>query len=142
MSDFLTGLNTGQLDSFGSSPDSGFNSLGQDDPTNSGDLGAIQDTSTPTFPSLNNPETAKSSGSFGAVLNNAISAGFAAWQLASLPKGTPKTVTTTVGQTTVTTARPSLTTSLFGATTPQQSKLIQIVLLLVVGLIIYKLVVK
>lgn len=109
------------------------------DPTNTGDTGVIQDTSTPLFPSLNNPETGGSS-TLGDTLNNLINTGFAAWQLSSQPKGTPKTVTTTVGKTVVTSgAAPSVLSSIFGGSTAgAQSNLLPILILIVVGLLIYK----
>lgn len=111
------------------------------DPTNTGDTGALQDTSTPFLPSVNNPETAGQS-DLGAVLSQAINTGFAAWQLASQPRGTPKTVTTTVGPTRVVSGQaPSVLNSLFGgsaATTAGQSNLLTILIILIVGLLLYK----
>lgn len=112
------------------------------DPTNTGDTGATQDVSTPFLPSVNNPETAGTD-SLGAALSKAIDTGFSAWQLASQPKGTPKTVVTKVGNTTVTSGRPTgITGSLFGNVTPAQQSTINLIIILVIGLIIYKLVVK
>lgn len=112
------------------------------DPTNTGDTGVHNNTSTPLLPSVNNPETAGSS--LASTLNAAINTGFAAWQLSSQPAGTPKVVTTKVGATTVTSgAAPSILGSLFGGTaaTPaaaSQQNLILIIILLVVGLLIYR----
>lgn len=71
------------------------------DPTNAGDTGGVQNISTPATAGTNNPETGGSS-NWGTVLNNSLSAAFAAWNIASQPKGTPRTVTTRVGTTTVT----------------------------------------
>lgn len=112
------------------------------DPTNTSDVGAVQDVSTPFLPSVNNPETAGSN-SLGAALSKAIDTGFSAWQLASQPKGTPKLVTTKVGNTSVTSGKPTgITGSLFGNVTPAQQSTINLIIILVIGLIIYKLVVK
>lgn len=112
------------------------------DPTNTGDTGATQDISTPLLPSVNNPETAGTD-TLGAALSKALDTGFSAWQLASQPKGTPKVVTTKVGSTTVTSGRPTgITGNLFGNVTPAQQGTINLIILLVIGLIIYKLVVK
>lgn len=117
------------------------------DPTNTGDTGALHDTSTPLLPSVNNPETAGTS-SLGAFLNTALNDGFAAWQLSSQPKGTPKVVTTQVGTTKVASgAAPSVLGTLLGGTaaTPaaaQTQSLIIILVLLVVGFLIYKAVAK
>lgn len=112
------------------------------DPTNTGDTGAVQDVSTPFLPSINNPETAGTD-TLGAALSKAIDTGFSAWQLASQPKGTPKVVTTKVGNTTVTSGKPAgITGSLFGNTTPAQQSTINLIIIAVIGLIIYKLVVK
>lgn len=111
------------------------------DPTNSGNTGSLQDISTPSIAGENNPETAGGS-SLGAVLNNAINAGFSAWQLASLPKNVPKTVQTQVGQTRVVAGTPTLANSIFGPTTQSGSSLLVIGILIIVGLLIYKSVAK
>lgn len=112
------------------------------DPTNTGDTGALQDVSTPFLPSVNNPETAGSD-TLGAVISKGIDTAFSAWQLASQPKGTPRTVTTKVGPTTVVSGRPQgITGSLFGNVTPKEQSIINLIIVLVIGLIIYKLVVK
>lgn len=111
------------------------------DPTNTGDTGATQDVSTPLLPSVNNPETAGTD-TLGAALSKAIDAGFSAWQLASQPKGTPKTVSTTVGRTTVVSGQPSALSSLFGTSSTSQQGIINLLIVLFIGLIIYKLVVK
>lgn len=107
------------------------------DPTNTGDTGATQDTSTPPIAGTNNPETGGST-DLGAVINNAINAGFAAWQLASLPRGTPRTVTTTVGGTQVRTGPQSLVGGIFGGTPQQQNQLIILIILVLAGILIYK----
>ena len=127
-------LGLGNVPIFGSIWDSQINQV---DPTNSGNTGANQDTSTPPLAGQNNPETAGGS-SLGAVLNNAINAGFSAWQLASLPKSTPKTITTQVGQTKVVAGSPSLLSSIVGPTTSQGSQLLVIGIIIIVGILIYK----
>lgn len=114
------------------------------DPTNTGDTGALQDTSTPLLPSVNNPETAASQGNSNTqLINTSINALFSAWQLSSQPKGTPKTVTTQVGATKVVSgAAPSVLSSIFGGAstgaTSQSSNLLLIGILLIVGLLLYK----
>lgn len=107
------------------------------DPTNTSDLGGVQNTSTPKIASRNNPETAGGS-SIGGVLNSAINAAFAGWQLASQPQGTPKVVKTQVGTTQVVsgvTGLPSLLSSQAGG-----SNTVLLVAILAIGaLIVYRL---
>lgn len=109
------------------------------DPTNSGDTGANQNTSSPILPSQHNPETAGGT-DLGTILNSAINAGFSAWQLSTLPKSTPKTVQTQVGATRVTAGTPSLASSIFGPSSQsaQGSQLLVIGILVIVGILIYK----
>lgn len=108
------------------------------DPTNSGDTGGNQNISTPPIAGTNNPETAGST-DLGTVLNNAINAGFSAWQLASLPRNTPRTIQTTVGQTTVTAGSPNLLNSILGPSTrQQQNQLFTLSILIIIGILIYK----
>lgn len=101
------------------------------DPTNTGDSGSTQNVSTPSTASKNNPETAGSLNT-GATLNTALGALFAGFTLASQPKNTPKTVTATIGGTTVTSgASAGGALSILGTTSAQQSSS----LLLIVGVI-------
>lgn len=112
------------------------------DPTNTGDTGVVQNTSTPAAPGVNNPETAGGS-SLGGILSSALNTGFAAWQLASQPAGTPKTVTTRVGATTITSGAPAggLLGGLFGpsaTSNPQTSQLFTLAIIALVVILIIR----
>jgi hypothetical protein len=98
------------------------------DPTNTGDTGAFQNTSSAYTPSKNNPETGGSS-SLGTVLSSAFNAAFAGWQLASQPQGTPRTISTQVGNTKVLSGAPASGSfaGAFGATTQQQQSTLLLV---------------
>jgi hypothetical protein len=102
------------------------------DPTNTGDTGVLQNTSTPALPSRNNPETAGNS-SLGGLLNTGLNATFAAWQLASQPRGTPRTVTTKVGTTRVVSgAGAGGLTGVLGSTPQQQQSTLLLIIIAVV----------
>jgi hypothetical protein len=127
------------LSSPDASPDSALwnVSLQSVDPTNTGDTGGVQNTSTPAIAGKNNPETAGSSTSLGGALTAAINAGFASWQLASQPKGTPRTVTAQVGTTRVTSGAGGLS-SIFGTTPTGQVNWVPILLIGLVVILILK----
>ena len=108
------------------------------DPTNTGDTGGPQNTSTAAIPGLNNPETGGIS-DFGQIVGNAINTAFASWQLASQPKGTPKTVTTKVGTTTITSGNTGLLSGILG---PSATSSNNIILLLIAAVIIIYLVAR
>lgn len=138
------GVSTPLLPSISLQPTSTFSFSNQlVDPTNTGDTGAKNNTSTPFLPSINNPETAGAS-TLGSVLSAALNTGFAAWQISSQPANTPKTVTTKVGATTVTSgAAPSILSSLLGGTsgTPAaaaQSQILLLIVLAIVGFLVYR----
>lgn len=105
------------------------------DPTNTGDTGVLQNTSSAPIPGINNPETGGTS-DWGSVLSSAINAGFASWQLASQPKSTPKTITTKVGSTSVVSGQPGLLASLGFGTGAQAQSSNNLFLLLLIGLVI------
>lgn len=91
-----------QIDLGGSGTFVGFDAnANPTDPTNSGDTGGVQNTSTAPIAGINNPETGGIS-NWGSVISNSLNAAFASWQLASQPRTTPKTITTRVGTTSVT----------------------------------------
>lgn len=124
-------------------PNLGFNTTGFDlnanptDPNNTGDTGGLQNVSTPGIAGNNNPESGGIS-SWGGVVGSAISAAFGAWNLAQQPRGTPRQIVTQVGGTRVTSGPTSGLSHTLGLTGNNQSNLIMIIGIVLIGVIVLR----